>query len=207
MTPNGLLKRVLDIVAGSVALVIASPVMLLISVAIRLDSPGPALFTQNRLGREGRHFQCFKFRTMMAGADGMLESLFLEKPDLQREWANGFKLREDPRATRLGRFLRRTSLDELPQLVNVLKGDMSLVGPRPRPLYEADQAGNEESFGIGLRVRPGITGLWQVSGRGSLDFGSRINLDAMYVRRWSLWLDIEILLRTIPVVLSQRNAY
>lgn len=189
-------KRVLDVAAASLLLVLTAPALLVAAVAIRLDSSGPALFRQSRMGRNGTVFDVLKFRTMrvgnMAASPVQLDDLtFLRKPVA------------DPRVTRVGRTLRRTSVDELPQLWNVLRGDMSLVGPRPLPLWEAEALDLRRR----LIVRPGLTGLWQVSGRSMLSPEERIRLDLVYVQNWNLLLDLSILLRTVPAVVGRRGAY
>jgi exopolysaccharide biosynthesis polyprenyl glycosylphosphotransferase len=194
-------KRAVDLVLVSLGLLVLAPVLLLVAAAIKLDSPGPVLFRQERVGKNGRRFWIFKFRSMCLDADRQLEKLRL------RNEATGplFKIREDPRVTRVGRVLRRWSIDELPQLLNVLRGEMSLVGPRPPLPSEVEQY---EDWQLGrLRAVPGLTGLWQVSGRSEVPFHDMVRLDLHYIRNWSMALDIEILLRTIPAVLSNRGAY
>jgi exopolysaccharide biosynthesis polyprenyl glycosylphosphotransferase len=195
-------KRASDIVVSLAGLILLSPLMLLISVAIKLDSPGPILFKQVRVGKGGRHrFVCYKFRSMRQGAEE-------ERPQLgdQDEVVGPtFKIRHDPRCTRVGRFLRRTSLDELPQLYNVLRGEMSLVGPRPAIPLELEQY--EEWHRRRLEIWPGITGLWQVSGRSRLTFDEMCLLDIYYLENWSPLLDLKIALKTIPAVLAGRGAY
>lgn len=204
---NMMLKRAFDLAVGSIALLISAPVMALIAIAIKLDSPGPVIFAHSRIGRGGKEFKCYKFRTMVVNAEAVLQELFKKDPALKEEWERDFKLKNDPRITRVGKFLRKTSLDELPQIFNVLKGEMSLVGPRPRPLYERNSSDPLGLFDVGLSVLPGITGLWQISGRSELDFQQRLKMDAWYARNWSLWLDISILVRTIPAILSKKGAY
>ena len=188
-------KRALDIVLASLGLVLAFPAMLAIGIAIKLDSPGPALYTSTRLGRKGLHFAFFKFRTMVNGADSMKHRL----RNANERQGPFFKLADDPRMTRLGRFLRKYSLDELPQLCNVLKGDMSLVGPRPHPLDDCELYRLEHLRR--LDVTPGITGLWQISSRRDPSFEKSMFLDLQYIENWSLWKDFTILLRTLPAVL------
>jgi exopolysaccharide biosynthesis polyprenyl glycosylphosphotransferase len=195
------LKRTFDVVGASVLLVLLSPLLLAISLAVRLTSRGPALFRSRRQGIGLMPFQCLKFRTMYTDAEhrqGDLEALNEASGPL-------FKIREDPRTTPIGRLLRRFSLDELPQLVNVLRGEMSLVGPRPLP--ERDFQMLEEWHRKRYLVLPGITGLWQVSGRSELDFDDLVHLDFIYLEHWSIALDLTILLKTVPAVLSQRGAY
>jgi len=194
-------KRALDIVLVLCALLVFAPVMLVVAIAIRLDTPGPIIFRQTRVGKDGRTFSFMKFRGMVHDA----ESRLAELARLNEAKGPIFKMRQDPRVTRVGRFIRRTSLDELPQLWNVLRGDMSLVGPRP-PLpsevvhYEPWQRDR-------LRVIPGITGLWQTSGRSQLTFESMVALDFEYMRRWSIWLDLKILMLTVVAVVSTKGAY
>lgn len=198
-----IIKRVVDLVGAAVGLVLLAPVLLLIAIAIRLDSPGPVFFTQDRAGLGGRRFRMLKFRTMRLGADA-------EKDTLSHLNHTGdsrlFKIPEDPRVTRLGALLRRWSLDELPQFWNVLRGDMSLVGPRP--FFEADFANYQDHHFRRLDAKPGITGLWQVSGRSSVvDFEDVVYLDRQYIEQWSPWLDVSIMFRTLPAVVRRTGAY
>lgn len=204
---NLVLKRLFDLVVGSLALIVALPIMAVIAVAIKLDSPGPVIFAQIRPGRNGTRFNCYKFRTMVVNAEAVLKELLEKDPTLRREWESDFKLKNDPRITKVGRFLRKTSLDELPQIFNVFKGQMSLVGPRPHLLCELERPDPAGMFSVGLSVNPGMTGLWQVSGRSEVDYQDRLKMDAWYVRNWSLWLDVSILFRTVVVLLSRRGAY
>jgi len=201
VAPVSLSKRLLDLTLGGLALVLASPVMLVIAAAIKLDTTGPVLYRQERVGKDGGRFVVLKFRSMAKDADQMVDAL----RELNEATGPMFKIRRDPRVTRVGRLLRRLSLDELPQLLNVLRGDMSLVGPRP-PLV-SEVAAYEDWQHLRLRARPGITGLWQVSGRSEVPFEDMIRLDVHYVRNWSFELDLEILLRTIPAVFTSRGAY
>jgi exopolysaccharide biosynthesis polyprenyl glycosylphosphotransferase len=191
-----LMKRMLDIVLSSLALFVLSPIMLVIAIAVRLGSPGPIFYRAARIGRKGRTFCCFKFRTMVVNADKL-------KADLEhmneREGVL-FKIVNDPRITRVGRVLRKYSLDELPQFYNVLRGDMSLVGPRPPIASEVEQY--DLAHLRRLDVLPGITGLWQVEARQDPSFDSYISLDTAYVENWSFWLDLKILARTVGVVFS-----
>ena len=197
-------KRLIDIVGAGLALAMLAPIMLAVAVAVRLGSPGPILFRQLRLGQGGRAFYVLKFRTMVADAERRLSDL-----EARNEAAGGvlFKIRRDPRVTPLGRFLRRSSLDELPQLINVLRGEMSLVGPRPLQLRDSYrlEAIDPESFGRRLSVMPGVTGAWQIGGRSDGTSGM-IRQDIDYVEHWSLTRDLAILVRTIPAVLSGRGA-
>jgi undecaprenyl-phosphate galactose phosphotransferase len=201
---NRVTKRTLDLLASVLLLVLALPVLAVIALVIRCTSRGPAFLMQERLGRGGRRFKCLKFRTMFVDADERLETL-LQDPTLRQEWETYRKLRQDPRVTGFGKFLRSTSLDELPQLLNVVLGDMSLVGPRPY-LPREHQAMGEEAETI-LTTWPGITGLGQVSGRREISFSGRVWLESWYVRNWSVWLDLTILLRTFPAVLRRRGAH
>ncbi len=195
------LKRALDVSVASVAIVATAPIMAVTALAIKLDSPGPILFKQVRVGKDGEHFYCYKFRSMYIDAERRKAEL------LAMNEADGpvFKMRNDPRITRVGRVIRKLSIDELPQLFNVLKGEMSLVGPRPAipsevATYTYEQLGR-------LHAIPGITGLQQVSGRSNLDFKRWVELDLQYISEQSIWKDIEILIRTIPAVLFSRGAY
>lgn len=198
---KAILDRTLSIGLGMAVL----PMMALIAVAIRLESRGPALFGHTRIGRRGEPFRIWKFRTMHQDGARILEEHFRRHPTDQVEWARSYKLRHDPRVTKLGRFLRKTSLDELPQLWNVLRGEMSLVGPRPIIASEIEKYG--EAFHLYCRVVPGLTGMWQVSGRSETDYGQRVDLDTFYVRNWSPWLDVYLLARTFKVVLRGEGAY
>ncbi|WP_457643024.1 undecaprenyl-phosphate galactose phosphotransferase WbaP [Persephonella sp.] len=203
---NEISKRIFDILLSVAMLPVLLPVIGIISLLIKIDSPGKVFFIQERLGRNGKTFKCIKFRSMYENSDEILKDYFRENPDAKIEWEKYKKLKGyDPRVTRIGRFLRKTSLDELPQIFNVLKGDMSLVGPRPYLPREVQDMG--DYIDIILMVLPGITGLWQVSGRSELDFEDRLKLDTWYVLNWSLWLDIVILFKTIKVVLKREGAY
>jgi exopolysaccharide production protein ExoY len=198
-------KRALDIVASLGLIVLVLPFTLFIGLIIVLDSAGPVLFAQRRVGRHGQGFPLLKFRTMVADGDAGFASYIASKPELLQEWERSRKLRIDPRVTRVGRFLRRHSVDELPQILNVLRGHMSLVGPRPVRHDEVECFG-ERADEI-LSVRPGLTGLWAVSGRSDLTYKERAELEARYVRDWSLRSDLRILLRTLPVVVRGHGAY
>jgi exopolysaccharide biosynthesis polyprenyl glycosylphosphotransferase len=194
-------KRVVDIIGAALCLTLGAPFLSLIAAAIRLDSPGPVIFRQTRVGANGRTFEMYKFRSMYEGAEGQLDEI----RDLSEVEGPVFKMKNDPRVTRVGRILRRTSLDELPQLWNVMRGDMSLVGPRPPIPAEVSQY--LEWHKKRLEVRPGMTGLWQVSGRSLLSFDEQCLLDIYYIENWSLWLDLKISMRTIPEVLFGNGAY
>lgn len=198
-------KRAIDMAGSLTLLVLLSPILALISLAIVCEGR-PVLFRSARVGRGGRIFNVLKFRTMVTDAEALLERHLASNPAASDEWHRSWKLRKDPRVTRLGQFLRISSADELPQLVNVLLGDMSLVGPRPvTPNELLQHYGDDRHFY--LQVRPGITGLWQISGRNECPYPERVSLDANYVQNWSLWGDVLILLRTFPAVVSGRGAY
>jgi exopolysaccharide biosynthesis polyprenyl glycosylphosphotransferase len=202
---NRHLKRIFDVLAVSVGLIVLSPLFLIIAVLIKLDSNGSIFFYHERIGLNGCTFGMWKFRTMMEGADQLLENFLEDSPNLKAEWDAKFKLKNDPRKTRIGRILRSWSLDELPQLYNVLKGEMSLVGPRP--IVEAEIRRYREDISMYKKVRPGLTGLWQVSGRADVSYKSRIGFDTYYVVNWSFWLDITILFRTFWVLLKRKGAF
>jgi len=198
-------KRALDLVLCALGSILVLPLCAVIALLIKLDSGGGVIYGQRRIGLGGRWFTAWKFRSMIENADVVLERFLLNDPALRREWERDHKLKNDPRVTRVGRFLRKTSLDELPQLWNVLMGDMSLVGPRPIVEKEVSKYGR--GFELFTRVKGGITGLWQVSGRNDTSYEERVQLDLFYVRNWSVWLDFCILFRTIAVVLFRKGAY
>ncbi len=198
------IKRALDLFGVVVGGLLISPLVLVIVALIKLDSSGPAFYKHRRPGVGGMYFDCWKFRTMRADAESSLAELLQREPDMRAEWEKNRKLRNDPRITRVGRFLRTTSLDELPQIWNVVRGEMSLVGPRPMLIEEIPKYG--EVYALYTRVRPGITGLWQVSGRSDTGYEERVAMVAYYVRNWSVWLDLIILARTLGSVISSRGA-
>lgn len=198
-------KRVLDVIFASLLLLAAAPISGLIALAIWLESGRPILFAHRRIGQGGRTFLLYKFRSMVRNADEVLQKHLELHPELALEWLRNHKLKDDPRVTRVGKFLRKRSLDELPQLWNILRGDMSLVGPRPIVPEEASKYG--PNFRMYTLVKPGLTGLWQVSGRNDTSYRKRVSLDVDYIRRWTLWLDLRILLRTVRVVLGGHGAY
>lgn len=202
---NRILKYSFDFVTSTCGLVVILPIIALISLIIYLDSPGPVIFAHKRIGKNGQTFSCYKFRSMIPNAQEVLKEYLAGNADAREEWARDFKLKDDPRITRIGGFLRKTSLDELPQLFNVIKGEMSLVGPRPIVAGEVPKYG-KYIYDYYL-VRPGITGMWQVSGRNDIDYDERVQLDSWYVRNWSLWLDIMLLFKTVRVVLKGKGAY
>jgi lipopolysaccharide/colanic/teichoic acid biosynthesis glycosyltransferase len=197
-------KRLFDLAFTALILPLAIPFFLLIPLVIVLESPGPIFFPHRRLGWQGSIFRMFKFRTMMDGADGILSKLLDSDPAARREFAINYKLKKDPRVTRLGRFLRRSSLDELPQILNVLKGEISWVGPRPIIESEIEKYGHQAA--AFLRMKPGITGLWQAGGRSDLPYEERVRLDMQYLDHASLWLDLKIIFRTVRVVLKRNGA-
>ncbi len=204
---RGMVKRFFDIAFSLTALIILSPLLLVIAILVKRSSPGPVLFTQERIGKDGRPFRFYKFRTMSHNSDDAIHRQFAAmfiNGDRPRG-SKVFKLTNDPRVTRIGRWLRHTSLDELPQLLNILKGEMSLVGPRPPIAYELDhyQPWHYER----LRVTPGLTGLWQVSGRSNVPFEEMVRMDIHYINTWSLRQDLWIILKTIPVVLHGTGGY
>ncbi len=199
------LKRIMDVGFSVAAALALSPLLLLIMICIVVESPGSPFFRQRRIGLQGRPLQILKFRTMVLDAETRLTEYLNTSAELRREWERDQKLRRDPRITRMGRFLRRTSLDELPQLWNILCGEMSLVGPRP--IVESEIAKYGSAFEAYTRVRPGLTGLWQVSGRNDLSYDQRIRLDRYYISNWSIWLDLFILAKTVPAALSRKGAY
>lgn len=198
------LKRVFDIVGALAIIVILSPALLYISLKVRKDG-GPFIYGHERIGKDGKPFKCLKFRSMVVNSKEVLEKVFATDPEARAEWDATFKLKNDPRITQIGQFLRRTSLDELPQLFNVLRGEMSLVGPRPIITAELERYNDEVDYY--LLSKPGMTGLWQVSGRSDVDYETRVYLDAWYVKNWSMWNDIAILFKTISVVLRKDGAY
>lgn len=197
-------KRAFDLVAGVALLFVLAPLMLLIAGLIRAGDGGPAFFRQARIGRSGKSFRCWKFRTMASNADEALQRLLASDPAAAQEWAENQKLTRDPRITPIGVFLRRSSLDELPQLFNIVAGEMSFVGPRPIVAAERERYG--EAFTHCFSVPPGLTGLWQISGRSDCSYATRISLDSQYASEWHLLLDAKILVRTVPAVLMQKGS-
>jgi lipopolysaccharide/colanic/teichoic acid biosynthesis glycosyltransferase len=198
---DAVLKALLDYVGGAMLVVALTPLLLLLAFLVRRDSPGPALHRRRVLGRGGQPFDAFKFRTMVVDADAVLAA----NPALKEAFDQGYKLKDDPRITRLGRFLRRTSLDELPQLINVLRGEMSLVGPR---MIAPDEATRYGKWQLNLlTVKPGITGPWQIEGRSDIPYDERVRLSMHYIRNYSIWRDLAILARTALVVLRGKGAY
>jgi Undecaprenyl-phosphate galactose phosphotransferase WbaP len=198
-------KRVMDILLVILAIPILVPALFIVGLIVKLTSPGPAFFSHRRICRDGAFFSMWKFRTMCVNSSDVLEQYLSKHPKARAEWAKSHKLRHDPRITPVGLFLRRFSLDELPQVWNVLRGQMSLVGPRPIVAAEVEKYA--DSFEYYCRVKPGITGLWQVSGRSKLTYDERVALDRRYVTRWSLFSDLKILLSTFKSVVNRDGAY
>jgi len=200
-----LVIRLLDIVISASALIFFLPVLLAVALLVFLQDRGPIFFGQRRIGLHGKEFLCFKFRSMITNAGERLQKYLAENPDARIEWAKDHKLKNDPRITRLGRFIRKTSLDEFPQLWNVLKGEMSLVGPRPIVQDEVRKYGL--SFSKYTAVKPGITGLWQVAGRNDVTYSRRVAMDRFFSKRKSVRIYLFILVMTVPAVLRQRGSY
>ena len=203
-TEYKVVKRVFDIVFSLIGLILLSPVFLIISVIIKLDSKGPAFYVQKRIGLNGKLFKIYKLRTMVVGADKKLRKYLKENPEASKEYGKYKKLNEDPRTTSIGVFLRKTSLDELPQLINILKGEMSIVGPRPYLLKEKKDMG--EFFEPIVTCKPGLTCIWQVSGRSNLSFEQRLNLDMEYLKKRSIRLDLVLILKTFTKILKSEGA-
>ena len=202
---NRIFKFCFDLVLTTVGSICILPVLLVIALLIYKDDPGPVIFKHMRIGRNGRLFPCYKFRSMCIDAPERLQKYLAENPAARREWQREFKLKDDPRVTKIGAFLRRTSLDELPQIFNVFRGEMSLVGPRP--IIEAEIVKYGQHIQDFYAVRPGITGFWQVNGRSDTTYDERVEMDSWYVRNWSVWLDLMILFRTFKAVFSGKGAY
>lgn len=199
-----LVKRSFDVAVAATALVVFSPILAIVAFFVALDGGAP-LYGHKRLGMNGKPFACLKFRSMVTNSSEVLKRHLEKTPAANAEWQRDFKLRDDPRVTRVGKILRKTSLDELPQLINVLKGDMSIVGPRPIIVAETKKYSNDISHYY--RVRPGITGLWQASGRNDVSYAERVHMDTWYVHNWSVWHDIAIICKTIPSLLNRNGAY
>lgn len=195
------LKAAMDLTLATLALIVSIPILVLIAIAIKLDSPGPLIYRRRVMGVNGKTFDAFKFRTMQVHGDKILA----DRPELRDELAENFKLRDDPRVTRVGAWLRKLSLDELPQLSNVLRREMSLVGPR---MISPEEMDKYEPWGLNLlTVQPGITGVWQVSGRSDVSYEERVRMDMHYIRNWTIWMDLQLLFQTIPAVLRGTGAY
>lgn len=202
---NRWIKTIFDYVLTITGTIAISPILIVIALWIYKDSPGPVIFKHRRIGKNGKEFNCYKFRSMCVDAKEKLEQILANDPEARAEWEKNFKLKNDPRITKSGAFLRKTSLDELPQIFNVLKGEMSLVGPRPIIRDEIVRYG--EYIDDYLMVKPGITGMWQVSGRSDTGYKERVQLDSWYVRNWSVWLDVMLLWRTMKAVVLRKGAY
>ena len=202
---NKIIKYLFDMILTFFGTILISPILLFIAIWIYKDSPGPIIFKHMRIGKNGKQFPCYKFRSMCVDAKEKLEELLKNDPQARAEWEKDFKLKHDPRITKSGAFLRKTSLDELPQLFNVLKGEMSLVGPRP--IIKAEMVRYGDNINDYLMVKPGITGMWQCSGRSDIDYPERVRMDSWYVRNWSVWLDIMLLWRTFKAVFAKKGAY
>ena len=194
-------KRIVDIILGCIGLVLLSPVFLILAICIKIDSKGPVIFAHKRIGKNGKEFNMYKFRSMYENAEEMIENFNEEQ---KREWQENFKLENDPRITKVGKFLRKTSLDELPQIVNIIKGDLSIIGPRPIVDEELEKYGeNKEKF---LSITPGLTGYWQANGRSNTTYEERMQMELYYIDNQSLLLDIKIFFKTIVSVLKKEGA-
>ncbi len=204
-TANRFIKRLFDLTISTISMPLLLPFIGIVGLIVRLETPGPAIYAHDRIGKNGKTFRCYKFRTMQRDAEEKLMEILEDNEEVRNEWEKSWKLKEDPRVTRIGKFLRRTSLDELPQIFNVIKGEMSLVGPRPYLLREREDLENQMQ--VICSTEPGITGLWQVSGRSNTGYEHRLKLDSWYVMNWSLWFDIAILFKTIRVVMKREGAY
>jgi exopolysaccharide production protein ExoY len=202
---GGPLKRVFDIVFASVVLLLISPLFIIVALMLKVTDPGPVIYRHVRVGLWGRRFTCFKFRTMVVDAENVLKVLLNDDASIRAEWERSQKLIKDPRVTRVGRFLRESSLDELPQLINVMRGEMSLVGPRPIVPSEMSHYGDR--LGSYVSARPGLTGAWQISGRSDCGYDKRVELDANYVSDWRFSTDLSILVRTVGAVIERKGSY
>jgi lipopolysaccharide/colanic/teichoic acid biosynthesis glycosyltransferase len=198
-------RRAMDVMIAGCGLVFLMPLLLVVAILIKLQDGGPIFFAQPRLGRAGRMFNCWKLRTMVVDAQARLDDLLSRDPAARREWERDHKLKSDPRITALGSFLRKSSIDELPQLINVLLGEMSIVGPRP--IVRAEIPRYARRFEHYCSVKPGLTGLWQVSGRNNTTYRRRVAMDSLYARRRTLMMDVAIILATVPAVLQSRGSY
>ena len=203
---GNVVKTAFDYILTLVGAVFIIPIFFYIAYRIKKEDPGPVFFAHTRIGKDGKPFPCYKFRSMVVNSQEMLQKYLAENPAAREEWERDFKLKDDPRVTPIGKFLRSTSLDELPQIFNVLRGEMSLVGPRPVIQEELDKYYGETAK-LYCTVKPGITGLWQVSGRSDIGYDERVALDATYIKYRSMWGDIVILWKTIGVVLMKKGAY
>ena len=204
-TPGGISKRIFDIGAASAAILLLSPLLIMLAILVKSSDRGSIFYGHPRIGRNGREFRCLKFRTMVENGSEVLEAHFRENPAAREEWESSRKLKHDPRVTRVGNVLRKLSLDELPQIFNILRGEMSVVGPRPVVRDELEKYG--AAAHCYLRARPGLTGLWQVSGRNDVSYAKRVQFDQHYVENWSLGFDVVIIAKTLPAVISSRGTY
>ena len=198
-----IVKRIFDVVFSLLVLILCAPIYLVLAIAIARTSTGSIFYIQERVGKNYRRFGCIKFRTMIPDADRLLDEMMAGSEDIRQEFSENFKLKQDPRITKIGRFLRTTNLDEFPQFINVLKGEMSVVGPRPLVPEEIERYG--AAIDRVLTIRPGLTGLWQVSGRNDIPYAQRIRIDVGYVKRRNFWLDIYIVLKTIRLTVMSKN--
>jgi Undecaprenyl-phosphate galactose phosphotransferase WbaP len=199
------IKRFMDLAIVIFGGIIILPFLLLVALLIKISSPGPVLYTHKRLGMNGKHFCLYKFRSMVADSEERLKNILESDPEIKNEWDKTHKLQNDPRITWIGRFIRRTSIDEFPQLINILKGEMSLVGPRPIVDDEVKKYG--EDYNRVFSIKPGLTGLWQVSGRSDTNYSERVAYDTYYLQSWSGWLDLWVLFKTFGAVLKGKGAY
>ena len=202
---NRLIKRIFDLSVSICSLAVLIPLGIILSILIYIDNPGQVVFSHIRIGKSGKPFPCYKFRTMVLEAEKILEKHLAENEEAKREWERDFKLKNDPRITPIGRFLRKTSLDEFPQIINVIKGEMSLVGPRP--IVQEEVLKYKENIHDYYLVPPGITGIWQVNGRNDTTYEERVQMDSWYVRNWSIWIDIVYIIKTFKVVIDRKGAY
>lgn len=201
---GGRLKRLFDVIVCLLIIMLLFPLFIFVAVTLKVTDPGPVIFKHVRVGLRGGRFYCFKFRTMVVDAENVLQALLEDDPDIRAEWERSQKLIRDPRITRIGRFLRESSLDELPQLINILRGEMSLVGPRP--IVPAEILHYGDRYGFYILARPGLTGLWQISGRSDCSYDKRVELDANYVSNWRFVTDIFILVQTMSTVVRRKGS-
>ncbi|MBA4775923.1 MULTISPECIES: sugar transferase [Agrobacterium] len=202
---GGIAKRSFDMTSAALALLIFSPIFLLIAVLVKLSDPGPIFYGHRRVGHNGRYFHCLKFRTMAMNGDEILRQYLAANPEAAEEWRATRKLKNDPRVTAVGAVLRKLSLDELPQLLNIIRGEMSVVGPRP--VVDEELSYYESAAAYYLSTRPGLTGLWQISGRNDVSYKTRVAFDTHYVQNWSMRQDVFIIVKTIPAVCLSRGSY
>ena len=202
---GGQLKRVFDIVLASIVLLLTLPLFIIVAFILKITDPSPVIYKHVRVGLWGRRFTCFKFRTTVVDSENVLKALLDDDPGARTEWDQNQKLIKDPRVTPVGRFLRESSLDELPQIINVLRGDMSLVGPRPIVPSEMSRYGDR--LGLYMSARPGLTGAWQIDGRSDCGYDKRVGLDANYVSNWHFSTDLSILVRTVGAVIDRKGSY